>query len=119
MFAYTDAMPIVMQLVLNFPQKMLAKELAALAVNLSLNPRNAQMMASQRGLPHLVDRVTETKDPLLMKVVRNISMWTFRSQEAMDSPEKEYRERALWDPLVEPLLDLATETESHELLVEV
>lgn len=64
------AMPIVMQLVLNFPQKMLAKELAALAVNLSLNPRNAQMMASQRGLPHLVDRVTETKDPLLMKVRR-------------------------------------------------
>ncbi|CAM9329038.1 unnamed protein product [Ectocarpus sp. 4 AP-2014] len=119
MFAYTDAMPIVMQLVLNFPQKILAKELAALAVNLSLNPRNAQMMASQRGLPHLVERVTETKDPLLMKVVRNISMWTFRSQEAMDSPEKEYRERTLWDPLVEPLLDLATETESHEMLVEV
>lgn len=65
-----QAMPIVMQLVLNFPQKMLAKELAALAVNLSLNPRNAQMMASQRGLPHLVERVTETKDPLLMKVRR-------------------------------------------------
>lgn len=64
------AIPIVMQLVLNFPQKMLAKELAALAVNLSLNPRNAQMMASQRGLPHLVDRVTETKDPLLMKARR-------------------------------------------------
>lgn len=62
------AMPIVMQLVLNFPQKMLAKELAALAINLSLNPRNAQMMASQRGLTHLVDRVTETKDPLIMKV---------------------------------------------------
>eukprot|EP00903_Cladosiphon_okamuranus_P009154 g8747.t1 len=119
MFAYTDAIPIVMQLVLNFPQKMLAKELAALAVNLSLNPRNAQMMASQRGLPHLVDRVTETKDPLLMKVIRNISMWTFRSQEGMENPEKEYRERTLWDPLVEPLLDLATETESHELLVEV
>lgn len=46
-------------------------------------------------------------------------MWTFRSQEATDNPEKEYRERTLWDPLVEPLLDLATETESHELLVEV
>lgn len=62
------AMPIVTQLVLNFPQKMLAKELAALAVNLSLNARNAQLMASQRGLNHLVDRATETKDPLLMKV---------------------------------------------------
>lgn len=46
-------------------------------------------------------------------------MWTFRSQEAMESPEREYRERTLWEPLVEPLLDLATETESQELLVEV
>ncbi|CAN0442729.1 unnamed protein product, partial [Scytosiphon promiscuus] len=46
-------------------------------------------------------------------------MWTFRSQEEMETPEKDYRERTLWDPLVEPLLDLATETESHELLVEV
>lgn len=54
-----------------------------------------------------------------VQVIRNISMWTFRSQEAMEKPEKEYRERTLWDPLVEPLLDLATETESHELLVEV
>lgn len=56
-----------MQLVLNFPQKMLAKELAALAINISLNTRNAQLMAAQRGLHHLVDRVTETKDPLLAK----------------------------------------------------
>lgn len=46
-------------------------------------------------------------------------MWTFRSQEGMETPQKDYRERTLWDPLVEPLLDLATETESHELLVEV
>ncbi|CAN0034437.1 unnamed protein product, partial [Hapterophycus canaliculatus] len=53
------------------------------------------------------------------QVVRNISTWTFRSQEAMETPEKDYRERTLWDPLVEPLLDLATDTESHELLVEV
>ena len=56
---------------------------------------------------------------LIQQVIRNISMWTFRSQERMENPDKEYRERTLWDPLVEPLLDLATETESHELLVEV
>lgn len=53
------------------------------------------------------------------QVVRNIAMWTFRTQEALDCPEVDYRERSLWNPLVEPLLDLATETESHELLVEV
>ena len=61
------AIPIVMQLMLNFPQRILAKELAALAVNLSLNARNAQMMASQKGLHHLMERVVETKDALLMK----------------------------------------------------
>lgn len=37
----------------------------------------------------------------------------------MESPERDYKDRTLWDPLVEPLLDLATETESHDLLVEV
>ena len=53
------------------------------------------------------------------QVIRNISMWTFQMQEAMDNPQQDYRERTLWDPFVEPLLDLATETESHDLLVEV
>ncbi|CAM9486517.1 unnamed protein product [Ascophyllum nodosum] len=119
MFAYTDAIPIVMQLMLNFPQRILAKELAALAVNLSLNARNAQMMASQKGLHHLMERVVETKDALLMKVIRNISAWTFKSQEGMDNPEREYKERTLWESHVEPLLDLATETEGQDLLVEV
>lgn len=46
-------------------------------------------------------------------------MWTFRSQEAMENPKREYKERTMWDPHVEPLLDLATETESQDLLVEV
>jgi Kinesin-associated protein (KAP) len=62
LFAYTEAVPIVMQLILNFPQKLLAKELAALAINMSLNAKNAEMMASQRGLQHLVDRVLQTSD---------------------------------------------------------
>ena len=53
------------------------------------------------------------------QVIRNISMWTFQAQEAMENPQQDYRERTLWEPFVEPLLDLATETESHDLLVEV
>lgn len=36
----------------------------------------------------------------------------------MENPEREYKERALWESHVEPLLKLATETESHDLLVE-
>ncbi|KAG5175345.1 kinesin-associated protein [Tribonema minus] len=120
-FAYTpEAVPILMQLILNFPQKLLAKELAALAINLSLNERNAELMCAQRGLQHLMDRVVETRDPNLMKVVRNISQWTYGLHASLANPEREYRHRTLWSPSLEPLLELLTaaETESHDLLLE-
>jgi Kinesin-associated protein (KAP) len=74
LFAYTEAVPIVMQLILNFPQKLLAKELAALAINMSLNAKNAEMMSSQRGLQHLIDRVIQTKDVNVSISVRCYSM---------------------------------------------
>lgn len=74
---------------------------------------------SCRFLNILHDRYADNDTNNWMKVIRNISNWTFQTQEAMDNPEREYRERTLWDPFVEPLLDLATETDSHDLLVEV
>lgn len=49
MLTYTEAVPLVMQLVINFPQPHVARELAALAVNLSLNARNAS--AWRRAAP--------------------------------------------------------------------
>ena len=55
------------QLVIKFPQNRVARELGALAVNLSLNARNAELMCTNKGLYHLVARVERTKDPLLMK----------------------------------------------------
>jgi hypothetical protein len=150
MLGYTEAVPIVCQLVLNFPDKMLPKELAALAINMSLNARCAEKMAAQRGLQHLVDRAVDTADPnvstcacsevghgylsdhsipllllrilslrQLMKVIRNISQWTFRLQQTMTNPEREYKHRHLWQPVIEPLLDLALATDDQALLVEV
>ena len=44
LFTYTDAIPIVMQMMINFPGDHLGKELVALAVNLSWNARNAEVM---------------------------------------------------------------------------
>lgn len=44
LFTYTDAIPIVMQMIINFPGDHLGKELVALAVNLSWNARNAEVM---------------------------------------------------------------------------
>ncbi len=60
-FTYTDAIPLVMQLVINFPQPKLPKELVALAINLSLCGRNAEQMTKGRCLQLLVDRLHKTK----------------------------------------------------------
>jgi hypothetical protein len=81
MITYTDCVPILMGLVINFPQNYLAKELAALVVNISYNPRNAEQMISNKGLNFLMDRLADKRDPLLLKIIRNISQWTFNQQE--------------------------------------
>ncbi|KAJ0402145.1 hypothetical protein P43SY_000460 [Pythium insidiosum] len=118
MFTYTDAIPIVMQLVINFPQNTVAKELAALAVNLSHNARNAELMCGNRGLEALASRVVRTRDPLLMKVIRNISQWTYTLQEDLVS-DKMYKYRGMWAPFVVPLLELLLGTENHDFAIEV
>lgn len=41
--------PILMGLVINFPQDFLARELAALMVNISYNPRNCEQMIQNKG----------------------------------------------------------------------
>ena len=81
MITYTDGIPILMGLVINFPQDFLAKELAALMVNLSYNARNAEMMVGNKGLNLLMDRFADKRDPLLLKIIRNLTLWTFNQQQ--------------------------------------
>lgn len=131
LFTYTDAIAFVMELVINFPMeepdgrpKHVAKELVALAVNLSLNDRNAELMCHHRGqhqgLYELVERMERTHDPLLMKVVRNLSQWTRNVQEQLTDPAKEYKQRGMWGRFVDSLLRIAVVPDlSHDVLVEV
>mmetsp|Transcript_37348 Transcript_37348/g.90199 ORF Transcript_37348/g.90199 Transcript_37348/m.90199 type:complete len:704 (-) Transcript_37348:31-2142(-) len=73
MFTYTDCIPIVINMVANFPEKQVEKTLIALAINLSNNPRNAGLMAANETLNTLLSRLFQTKDVLLAKMLRNIS----------------------------------------------
>ncbi|RLN64169.1 hypothetical protein BBJ29_000317 [Phytophthora kernoviae] len=118
MFTYTEALPIVMQLVINFPQNIVAKELAALAVNLSHNARNAELMCQNRGLEALASRVFRTRDPLLMKVIRNISLWSYTLQEDLVS-DKTYKYRGMWAPFVVPFVELCLNADNHDFSIEV
>lgn len=58
-------------------------------------------------------------DQGLLKIIRNISYWTFRQQQLLESPESQYNFRGLWSPHFKQLLELATDTDSHDVLVEV
>ena len=69
-----------MGMVVNFPQPILAKELAAVMINLSHNAKNVEQMISNRGLNYLMDRLENNKDSLLLKIIQNISVWTYNQQ---------------------------------------
>ena len=57
MFTYTDSIPIIRQLLVNFPNAKIPIELVALTINLSHNARNAEMLCQDGGLKKLVHRV--------------------------------------------------------------
>ena len=80
MVSYTDGISVLMGLIINFPQPILAKELAAVLINFSLNSRNVEQMILNHGLNYLMDRLENTKDVLLLKIIRNISLWTYNQQ---------------------------------------
>ena len=50
----------------------MGKELIALAVNLTTNPRNAELIAQDDQHRQLIERAFKFQDTLLFKVCRNI-----------------------------------------------
>lgn len=119
MFTYTEAIPLVKQLIVHFPERqVVAKELVALGVNLSLNHRNAELFAQDDGVELFLKRVMRTGDWMLMKMVRAISQWTLASQADLKEDD-EYKQEGLWEDHVRPLFRLARETDAPEMLVEV
>lgn len=89
-----------------------------MAVNLSHNARNAELMCQNRGLEALATRVFRMRDPLLMKVIRNISLWTYTLQEDLVS-EKMYKYRGMWAPFIVPFIELCLNTDNHDFSIEV
>lgn len=45
-FTYTECLPLIYQLIIHCPEQLVGKELVALAVNLTINPRNAETLAA-------------------------------------------------------------------------
>ncbi|XP_076359971.1 kinesin associated protein 3 isoform X2 [Tachypleus tridentatus] len=73
MFTYTECIPMIVKLIMECPEERVPLELIALSINLTTNKRNAQIICESNGLTFLMKRVFEHQDPLLMKIIRNIS----------------------------------------------
>lgn len=73
-FSSTECLPTVMQLILQSTEDRLSIHLMALCINLAASQVNAEAICENRGLDILMKRFAKTHDPLLLKMIRNISM---------------------------------------------
>lgn len=66
--------PVVLRLLSENRDKLASNlEVAGIAINLSKNKRAAGVMCEQDGLVHLLQQAFDNEDPLVMKIIRNIS----------------------------------------------
>ena len=73
-FSSTDCLPTVMQLILQSKEERLPIDLMALCINLAASQANVEAICENRGLDILMKRFSKTHDPLLLKMIRNISI---------------------------------------------
>lgn len=72
MFAYTNSMNIVIDLLLH-PELGDDPILKALCVNLALNNKNSEALCDYRVISATMEKAFNNKDPICMKIVRNIA----------------------------------------------
>ncbi|EGD78885.1 hypothetical protein PTSG_11792 [Salpingoeca rosetta] len=72
LFAGTEVIPVVMRLMLTCPEDNVELEPVSLAINLAKDQKCAALMSDGKGLALLLKRALKTKDPLLLKLVRNL-----------------------------------------------
>ncbi|KAL0039405.1 hypothetical protein WJX79_006988 [Trebouxia sp. C0005] len=76
MFIYTDAVTVMLDLLMHVDDLTTTPELIALAVNLTQNDRIAEALCGGDRLAMLLERAFLTRDELLFKVLRNLSQQT-------------------------------------------
>ena len=97
---------IVLEFVVEYPGTRVSKDLIALAINLACKEIIAGVFVKQnKGLPRLMDRLLRTRDPLLAKMVRNIS------QHPVLAPN--------FKNFIPDLLGIFSKAESDEVMVEI
>jgi len=72
----TDCLYILYELLIKFPEPIIGIELAALTLNLSTYPQNAQILATGDRVQELLNRAFKNNDFHLIKIVKNIAKYS-------------------------------------------
>lgn len=82
---HMTGLALLLGMVVNFPQEILPKELAALMINITHNKSNCNIIIQHKGVSKLMERLLNVKgkDALLLKIIRNLSQFTFLSQQVV------------------------------------
>lgn len=72
-FEYTDCVTLITDMLLLSAGSEVDKVMVALCINLATNKLNAQQMADNSRLHSLMSKALSNQDPLVMKMIRNIS----------------------------------------------
>ncbi|OMJ87705.1 hypothetical protein SteCoe_10549 [Stentor coeruleus] len=72
-FTYTECLPMLFLMISQHPEAKVGKELVAVAINLCMNSRNAEIISDGKQLDILIKRALQNQDDLIMKLIRNIS----------------------------------------------
>lgn len=89
-FTYTECIPLVYQLIIHCPEPIVGKELVALAVNLTTNARNAEIIGGDGQVQLLIERSFKYRDTLLFKVCRNVAQFYPVSVETFEKYLEDY-----------------------------
>uniref|UniRef100_A0A8C4Q6Y3 Kinesin-associated protein 3b n=1 Tax=Eptatretus burgeri TaxID=7764 RepID=A0A8C4Q6Y3_EPTBU len=81
LFAFTNCIPQLMKIMFETLEEKVDLRVITLCINIAANKRNAQVICEGTKLKMLMKRALRFKDPLLMKMIRNIS--------AHDGPTKQ------------------------------
>ena len=120
LFYESDCLLILNELIIKFPENLIAAELAALTLNLVTYPLNAKKIASKGRIKALIERALKFSDFHLIKIVKNILKYS-DDDEANDDTLDDH---SVINEIVEDYIDdyfmkiLKTKSEGNEFLIE-
>lgn len=114
---FQGGMDLLLQLIINYPETLVGKDLVALMINISSHPRPAEVIAGCSAFPKTLLRLIRTRDQLLCKVIRNVISHEGSRRMSLEAAQATGGRIAKWlHELVRVALGCA---ENPDLLVEI